>query len=210
MIGIDNFLVFSITALIFIMTPGIDTIFILNKSISQGKRAGIFSTIGTNSGVLLHTLFAALGLSLIVAQSALAFSLVKYAGALYLLFLGISALRSRDKKMDFDKKAPVKESDWKNFRTGFMTNILNPKVALFFLSFFPQFIKKEYSESPVPFIILGCTCALLGMIWFLTLTFFSALFSQRLKNNPGFNQYLNKASGMVYVGMGIKVAITEK
>ena len=209
MVGIENYTLFLITALLFIMTPGIDTVFVLNKSISQGRTAGIYSTFGVKSGVLIHTLFAALGLSMILAQSAIAFSIIKYLGALYLIYMGISAVLSK-KKLDFAAPAPTPKSNIQNFYSGFITNVLNPKVALFFLSFFPQFIKKEYFNSPVPFVTLGITYAVLGLMWFLTITYFSSMFSARLKENPRFNNWMNKASGAVYILMGIKIAMTKK
>ncbi|MBQ0768888.1 MAG: LysE family translocator, partial [Bizionia sp.] len=138
--GIENFMTFIITALFFVMTPGIDTIFVLNKSIGQGKKAGVYSTLGINTGILVHTLFAALGLSLIVAKSATAFSVIKYIGAAYLIFIGISSLLSKKgvvKTVAADQKM---NTGRQNFVSGLITNTLNPKVALFFLAFFPQFI----------------------------------------------------------------------
>ncbi|MBW8684174.1 LysE family translocator [Chitinophaga rhizophila] len=90
------------------------------------------------------------------------------------------------------------------------TNTLNPKVALFFLFFFPQFIRKEYFNSPAPFITLGITYAILGVMWFLIITYFSSMFSDRLKANPGFNKWMNKTSGVVYILMGIKIAMTKR
>lgn len=210
MLGIENFPFFIVASLIFVLTPGIDTVFVLNKSISQGKRAGIYASIGINSGILFHTVFAALGLSMIVAKSAVAFSTIKYIGAAYLVYLGIKAIFSKESKLNFNHNAGQDISDWKNFKIGFITNVLNPKVALFFLSFFPQFISKEYIGTPLPFIILGITHAVFGLIWFLLLSYFSAMFSYKLKENPKFNYFLNKFSGIVYILLGVKVALTKK
>lgn len=210
MLGIDNFLLFFISAVVFIITPGIDTIFVLNKSISQGKKAGIYSSLGISTGVLVHTLFAALGLSIILAQSAIAFSVIKYLGALYLIYLGVKAIFSKTDKINIEKIKKTTDSEWGNFKAGVVTNVLNPKVALFFLSFFPQFIRKEYIETPIPFIVLGMTYAILGLVWCIFLGFFSALFSSKLKESPKFNYWLNKVSGVVFILMGVKVALTKK
>lgn len=210
MTGIENYWLFMVTAFIFIMTPGIDTVFVLNKSITQGRKSGFYATMGLKSGVLVHTLFAALGLSIIVAQSALVFSIVKYMGALYLVYLGVKSLLSKQGKPNFAPMAASRSSNRENFKTGFVTNILNPKVALFFLSFFPQFIKREFLETPTPFVILGLTYAVLGVLWFLMISSFASIFSERLKRNPKFNDYLNKFSGIVFILMGIKVAFTKK
>lgn len=209
--GIINYFTFVITAFIFIITPGIDTMFILNKSIVQGKKAGVYSTLGLNTGVIFHTIFAALGLSLIIARSAMAFEVLKYAGAVYLFYLGISKLISKDTAIITADTAEVKEvTSRQNFVSGFVTNILNPKVALFFLAFFPQFIDPNLINSPVPFIILGLTCAVMGSAWFFMLTFFASYFSKSFTNNPKSGFWLNKTSGLVFILMGIKIALTKR
>lgn len=209
MTGIEHVEIFIITALLFIITPGIDTVFVLNKTIGQGKKAGIYSTLGVNSGVLIHTIFAALGLSLLIAKSAIAFMILKYAGALYLIFLGIQKLNS-NKKIVFNNDKNKIMSNRKHFFSGLVTNTLNPKVALFFLSFFPQFISKSEIENPIPFIVLGVVYAIIGVIWFLCLTYFSSLFSQKIQGSERFNKWLNKISGLVFILMGVKVALTRE
>ncbi|MDO7743909.1 MAG: LysE family translocator [Pedobacter sp.] len=209
--GIINYLTFVITAFIFIITPGIDTIFILNKSIAQGKKAGIYSLLGLNTGVLGHTLFAALGLSLIIAKSVIAFSVIKYLGAAYLIYLGVSKLLSKESLLDVDPLLEKgSDSNRKNFVSGFFTNILNPKVALFFLAFFPQFIAPELINDPKPFIILGLTCAVIGSLWFLLLTLFAAYFSSYFKEHPKSGNWLNKITGLAFVGMGLKIALSKR
>ncbi|BDS11787.1 LysE family translocator [Aureispira anguillae] len=209
MYGIENWEVFIFTALLFIMTPGIDTVFILNKSISQGRKAGIYSTVGINGGILVHTIFASLGLSLVIAQSAIAFMVLKYVGAAYLIYLGFQQLLS-NKELKLKASNPPQLSNKQHFFSGLVTNTLNPKVALFFLAFFPQFISKELMGSPLPFIILGTTYAFIGLSWFLLLTLCASIFSKQLKNNTKFNYWLNKVSGLIYILMGIKIALTKK
>ncbi len=211
MFGIDNFMAFAITAVFFIMTPGIDTIFVLNKSITQGAKSGIYATLGVNSGILVHTVFAALGLSIIIAKSALAFSAIKYAGAIYLIYLGATKLLT--KKHSFDNleiKSSVIESRKKNYLSGVFTNVLNPKVALFFMAFFPQFIRPEAMESPLPFILLGVSYALIGLLWFTILSLFTSIFSEKLMNNHLFSKWMDKVSGLIFILMGIKIALTKR
>jgi RhtB (resistance to homoserine/threonine) family protein len=208
--GVENFLTFIITAQFFIMTPGLDTIFILNKSIGQGKKAGVYSTLGINTGVLIHTVFAALGLSLIIAKSVLAFALLKYLGAAYLIYLGIAKLVSKEIIINTDAIKKTTKSSKHNFISGVVNNVLNPKVALFVLAFFPQFIKRDQINSPVPFIILGVTYAVMGVIWFLMLTFFASTFSKKLVNNPQASKWINKLSGSAFILMGLKVALTKR
>ncbi|MBB6463213.1 LysE family translocator [Flammeovirga kamogawensis] len=202
--------VFVVTALIFVMTPGIDTIFVLNKAISEGKTIGVYSTLGINVGVMVHTFLAAMGLSIIITQSAIAFQLIKYCGAAYLFYLGISSLVNK-KELNIDLgKGKEQKSNKEHFFNGVVTNVLNPKVALFFLSFFPQFIKEEAIGNALPFLILGSVYAFIGVVWFLIITYFSTLFSRKLRSNKKFNTYLNKCSGIVFLMMGIKVLFKNK
>ncbi len=200
---------FAATAVLFIMTPGIDTVFVLNKSISQGKKAGIFATLGINGGIMVHTILAAMGFSMLVAKSATAFMIIKYIGAAYLVYLGVMKLISKE-KLNLTTTIEEEKSNTEHFFSGLITNVLNPKVALFFLSFFPQFIKPEAMQEATPFIILGMTYTLIGIIWFVVLTYVSQAFSSKMKTNEKFNNWLNKISGAVYILMGIKVALTKK
>lgn len=210
LIGVENLLTFIITASIFVMTPGLDTIFILNKSISQGKKAGIYATLGINTGVLVHTVFAALGLSLIIAKSVFAFALLKYVGAAYLVYLGITKLISKETIVNTDAIKKQIKSSKHNFISGVINNVLNPKVALFVLAFFPQFIKREYISSPIPFIILGITYAILGITWLMMLTLFASTFSKKLADHPKTDKWINRFSGATFILMGLKVALTKR
>lgn len=206
--GIENFITFMLTALVFVITPGIDTVFVLNKSIVQGRKSGIQATFGINTGVLAHTVFAALGLSVLLSKSDFAFIIIKYVGFVYLIYLGYLKLKNNKEVLniasDLSENKRVKSDFW----SGFFTNTLNPKVALFFLAFFPQFIAADQIENPIPFLLLGVTFALIGTIWYLGLTFFASTFTDKIKSNPNFNIYLNKVSGIVFILMGIKIMLT--
>src|ERR1700743_3255445 len=133
--GIENFLTFMATTLFFIMTPGLDTVFILNKSIGQGRKAGIYATLGINTGILVHTTFAALGLSLIIAKSVIAFTVLKYLGAAYLIYLGITKIVSKETIVNTGAVKKSANTSKQNFISGVVNNVLSPKVALFFLAF---------------------------------------------------------------------------
>lgn len=204
--GIENFITFLVTALLFVMTPGMDTVFVLNKSISQGRKSGVFATFGINVGVMSHTLLGALGVSVLLSQSDLAFTMVKYVGALYVVYLGLSKLINKNGLLA-EVSENVKHSSKNDFWSGFMTNSLNPKVALFFLSFFPQFISPTQLENPIPYILLGVTYASIGIVWYLTLTFFASVFSVKIKNNTKMGLWINKISGLVFVIMGIHIIL---
>ncbi|MCE7053901.1 LysE family translocator [Algoriphagus sp. AGSA1] len=207
MMGIENGLAFMVTALIFIMTPGIDTVFVLNKSISQGRKSGIYAMLRVNAGVLTHTLFAALGLSVLIAKSAFAFMLIKYLGAVYLVYLGFMKLRNNENLMSVSTGNHTESKQKNDFWSGFLTNTLNPKVALFFLAFFPQFIKPDQFENPIPFMLLGLTYALIGICWYLIVAVTASTFSQKLMDRPASGLWINRVSGCAFIGMGIKIAL---
>ncbi len=205
--GTENLMTFIITALFFIMTPGIDTVFVLNKSISQGAKSGFYATLGINSGVFVHTFFAALGLSILIANSTFALTFIKILGAGYLICIGL--FKFKNKKEFFSaNKTKVRISSKNDFWSGFLTNTLNPKVALFFLAFFPQFIEASQISNPIPFFFLGTIYALIGVVWYLILSLFASAFSQNLKNNPQSSYWLNKLSGLVFIVMGMRIAFT--
>lgn len=208
--GIENFFTFFVTALIFIMTPGIDTLFILNKSIGQGRKAGVYATLGINSGIIVHTAFAALGLSIIVAKSALVFMMIKYLGAIYLIYLGVSKFIKPSAELSLTTEKESSSSNKAHFVSGLITNVFNPKVALFFLAFFPQFITPSKINSPLPFVILGITYAITGIAWLLILTFFASTFSKKLSAEQKVSQWINRTTGAVFVLMGIKIALTKR
>lgn len=206
--GIENFITFMLTALIFVMTPGIDTIFVLNKSIGQGIKSGVYASLGVNTGVLLHTFFAALGLTVLLSRSVLAFTVIKYVGFVYLVYLGISKLKNSKTVIGINTKNVPQKKGQNDFWSGFLTNTLNPKVALFFLAFFPQFISPAQLENPVPFVILGFTFAIIGTVWYLGLSFFASTFTHKIKHNPNFSIWLNRISGLVFILMGIKIIMS--
>ncbi len=216
MFGIENYLGFILTGILLNITPGSDTMYIITRSVSQGKKAGLYSVLGIVSGILVHTVLAALGLSIILANSPLAFTIVKYIGASYLCYLGFKMLINRSESVIADnlpnteKLTQAKTLNYKQiYRQGVLTNTFNPKVALFFIAFFPQFIDPSYAHSTLSFLILGLIFALTGLIWCLCLALLASRFSEKLRENPAIESMLNKFSGVVFIGLGIKL-LTEK
>ncbi len=204
--GIENFIAFLVATVLFVLTPGIETVFLINKSISQGRRSGVYTSFGLNTGALVHTLFGALGLSIMVAKSAIFFALIKYLGAAYLIYLGVAKVMSKKGLIADTNEEHKKDSAKSSFTSGFVTNILNPKVALFFIAFFPQFISPTEIENPVPFIILGVIYATMTTVWYLVLTSFAGSFSTKIKENEKIGVRLNKVSGAIFVLMGLQIA----
>lgn len=216
MFGIENYLGFVLAAILLNLTPGSDSMYIITRSISQGQTAGFYSVLGIISGILVHTLLAALGLSVLLANSPTAFMIVKYIGASYLCYLGVKMLMSKQQPLigaslqENGKPSSAKTLDyWQIYKQGMLTNTFNPKVALFFLAFFPQFINPNYANNMVSFIILGLTFAVTGFIWCLCLALLASKFSENLRKKPSIEAILNKISGVVFIGLGIRL-LTEK
>lgn len=216
MFGIENYWGFILTGILLNITPGSDTMYIITRSVSQGNKAGLYSVLGIVSGILVHTVLAALGLSILLAKSPLAFTIVKYIGASYLCYLGLKMLRSKAESViaegltHDEKLTQTKSLDYKKiYKQGVLTNAFNPKVALFFLAFFPQFIDPSYADSTISFLILGLTFAVTSLLWCLFLTLLASRFSQKLRENPAIESRLNNISGLVFIGLGIKL-LTEK
>lgn len=208
--GIIHFETFMLAGILLNLTPGNDTVFILSRSIAQGRRAGIWSVLGISTGSMVHTLMAALGLSVIIAQSALAFQLVKYAGAAYLLYIGVRMLLDRS-QLNMEGAASSEPVNTRRiYREAVLTNVLNPKVALFFLAFLPQFIDVSHRTDPLPFILLGLTFTGTGTVWCLMLAMFSAQLANRLRHNPRWGIYLNRACGIVLIGLGLKLVMPDR
>jgi len=209
MFGIHNYCLFILSGILLNMVPGQDTLYIVGRSISQGRRAGIISVLGISSGCLIHTLAAAFGLSAILAVSSHAFVTVKFIGAAYLIYLGIRMLfgDAARNEQAIDKPAPA--SEWMIFRQGILTNVLNPKVALFFLAFLPQFIDAHSGPKMVAFIILGLTFIFNGTLWCLIVAWFASAFSRRLRERPSTGSWLKRAAGALFVGLGLKLALDK-
>ncbi len=210
MTGIINFETFIIAGILLNLTPGNDTIFILSRSIAQGKQAGIMSVIGIATGSIIHTTLAAFGLSIIIAESIIAFNIIKYAGAVYLVFIGYKMLTDQSQLNAGNTLTEKKVNLKKIYRDAVITNVLNPKVALFFIAFLPQFIDPTFAKTVLPFLALGITFTITGTILCLILANFASIISHKLKNNKKLSGFINRTCGAVLIGLGIKVALTNK
>lgn len=205
MFGIIHYEMFLIASIILNITPGSDTIYVLSRSIAQGRLTGIYSVLGTSAGCVIHTVLAALGLSVILAQSALVFMMVKTAGAVYLGYLGVTMLLAKDTLAAAQPNAAMSPKD--TFCQGLIIDVLNPKVALFFLSFLPQFIDPQNSYGMLPFLILGITFIVTGALWLLCVVYFSAKVTTFLRKKT---KLMNKVCGSIYLLLGVKLLASEK
>jgi len=205
MFGIIHYEMFLAASIILNITPGSDTIYVLSRSIAQGRRTGIYSVLGTSAGCVVHTVLAALGLSVILAQSAMVFMMVKIAGAVYLGYLGLTMLLAKAPLAAAPTQAAMSPKD--TFWQGLIIDVLNPKVALFFLSFLPQFIDPQNSYGIIPFLILGLTFIVTGALWLLFVVYFSAKVTTLLREKTN---VMNKVCGSIYLLLGAKLLAAEK
>jgi threonine/homoserine/homoserine lactone efflux protein len=206
--GIHDFGLFLAAGVLLNLTPGPDTVYILGRSIAQGREAGIASALGICVGSIFHTCAAALGLSAILATSAVAFVAIILLGGAYLVFLGIKMFLDRREKLslpsNFSQLTSVAA-----FQQGVLTNVLNPKVALFFLAFLPQFIDPGSSAKLLAFLLLGLTFVTTGTIWCLILAWFASAFSDRLRANETIGRWLNRAIGALFIFLGARLATAK-
>lgn len=209
MFGIENYTAFIIAGIILNLTPGADTIYILGRSVAQGKKAGYMSVYGIVTGCLVHILLAAFGLSAILSHSTTAFLMIKYAGVAYLLYMGIKIFVDKDEKLSESLKNE-ELSYIKIYRQGMFTNLLNPKVALFFMAFMPQFINPAYAEGSLPFIILGLTFLATGTIWCLFLAYASSYITKKIRTNEKTGRFLKKINGLIFIGLGVKLFFQKR
>lgn len=207
---VEHFTLFIFMSILLIILPGPDTAIATKNTLSFGKAGGIKTILGTCCALFIHTFAAVVGLSAIIVKSALLFSIFKYVGAIYLIYLGIKALLSIKKVENtsaIENKNEQKEENISCFRQGFLTNILNPKVAVFFLTFLPQFVDSS-NNTLIPFLLMGITYAILTAIWFLLYVFLINQISVFMKK-PSTQRIIQGITGIVLVGFGIKLALEK-
>jgi len=209
MFNIGNFYLFLTVSILINISPGPDMIYTAARSLSQGTKAGVLSALGIFTGCLVHITAATFGLSKIIEESVLIFSIIKYAGAAYLIYLGIRALVSK-KKNESDIRSLPSMSNPKIFVQGMTTNILNPKVAIFFLSFLPQFINPQSSHVQGQIAFLGFWFDAQGTCVLLLVATVTGAFRNLLQKNPGFWQWQEKITGIILIALGIKMLFTKK
>lgn len=208
MFGTQNLSVFLVAAISLNLLPGADTLYIIARSIAQGRKAGFVSVLGINTGLFLHTTAAAFGLSAILATSATAFTIVKWIGAVYLIYLGIKMFISDNVQENVDITTE-NTSLWNIYYQGVLTNILNPKVALFFLALLPQFVDPASSYKVLSFFFLGCLFITTDTLWTLLLALLSAKASGVVRSKTKLINIARKITGVIFIGLGIKLATEQ-
>lgn len=211
--GIHHFSWFVLAAMALVLTPGQDTMFIIGRSLSGGLRAGLAAACGVTVGGIVHTVAAAFGLSVILATSAWAFTLVKIAGAAYLVYLGAKLVLSRPAAADdalaargLSASAERGSAPRQAFVQGILTNVLNPKVALFFLAFLPQFIDAANGPQPLAFLLLGGTFLVMGAVWCGVLAVAASRLRHFFERHPRARVGMDRVVGVMFLGLGARLA----
>ena len=210
MLGIHDLWLFVLSGLLLNITPGPDTLYIVGRSSAQGWPGGAVAALGIGAGALVHICAASLGLSAILAASAAAFTAVKIAGAAYLVYVGISLIRSKSSTRKPAAASGNRPASMRGiFFQGFLTNVLNPKVALFFLAFLPQFVSSDAPSKPLAFLFLGAVFDFNGTIWNLLVAWSTARISSRFGTGDHFKTWFNRCVGGLLVFVGIRLALAH-
>ncbi len=216
MLGIHEFWLFVVSGLLLNITPGPDTAYIVGRSVQLGWRGGAAAALGISCGCLVHVFGAAIGLSALLMASSAAFTLIKWAGAAYLCFIGVSLLLSRlqadaDKALaGHDAMAPRQTLSLRQvFWQGALTNVLNPKVALFFLAFLPQFVAAHSPHKAAAFLLLGLIFIFNGTLWCLGVAAFAARAARRIKQSGRAQLWINRALGALFIYIGVRIATLQ-
>lgn len=206
----ENFFLFVLMCVLLILLPGPDFAIVTKNTVTRGKFCGMKTALGTCCALLIHTTAAILGLSALIVKSAFLFSIFKYVGAIYLIYLGIKTFWSLRKKKDEVEVEFAQEGTLSNtscFKQGFLTNILNPKVALFFLTFFPQFVNTS-SDTFMPFLIMGITYTILTALWFIFYIYLIDYISAFIKNART-QRVIEGITGAILIGFGLRLALEK-
>ena len=209
MLGIHDLWLFVVAGLVLNITPGPDTAYIVGRSVQLGWRGGCAAALGISAGCLVHVFAAAIGLSALLAASATAFLAIKLIGAAYLLYVGAKMLVSRPSHEVAPSDTKPMMSLRQVFWQGALTNALNPKVALFFLAFLPQFVDADAPSKPLAFIALGVVFITTGTLWCLGVAAFAAKAAGRMRASSRAMLWIKRALGVIFIGLGIRVAFTQ-
>ena len=191
-----------------IISPGPDMIYVITRGMAHGRRAGMLSAIGIVCGILVHTTAAALGLTLILQTSAFAFLIVKFIGAAYLIYLGIKAWQDK-RTFRLQASAPIVGSG-ALFWQGVLSNVLNPKIAIFFLAFLPQFADRASAHVALQMVVLGLIFAFFGLCFLLVVGYSSGAIGRWLTQRPEYARAFQRIAGGILITLGVQLAFTEK
>lgn len=206
---IDTLLVFAAACLALYLAPGPDMLYIASRSLGQGRRAGLLSCIGIAAGLLVHMTGTALGLSTLLALWPVVYAIVKWLGVAYLFYLGIRTLLARD-PVHVDPAATAHDSAWRIVRQGFLVNLLNPKIALFFLAFLPQFVDVARGAFAAQMFFFGLLFNAGGFVWIVLLALGFGSLGDWLARKPHVWTWQRRITGGLLVGLALQLAFSER
>ena len=209
MIDTSYWILFFGAAIALNLAPGPDLVYIVSRTLAQGPRIGLASAAGVCTGAFVHVLAAAFGLSAVLATSATAFTVIQYAGAAYLLYLGVQALRSRGTNFAAAGEAVPAVTIGRAFRQGVLVDLLNPKVAIFFMAFLPQFVRPGHGSTSLQLVLLGALVIVVAMVVEALFVFGAARASAVLRRRRQASVWLDRAFGSVLVALGLRLALAE-
>jgi len=204
---VPDIALFLVASALLAVAPGPDIVYVLTRGIAQGRKAGFAAALGFATGCIFHTLLAALGVAALIRSSPLAFDLVRYAGAAYLIWIGIQALRHASSFALAE--GGESKAYWTIFKQSVLGNALNPKVTLFFLSFLPQFVNTEAGNVGAQMLLLGVVFMAVTVVVFGAVAFFSGWIGDWLRRKPAIASRLNVFAGITFIGLGIRVALPD-
>jgi threonine/homoserine/homoserine lactone efflux protein len=210
-LGTHDILLFILSGLLLNVAPGPDFAYIVGRSTQLGWKGGVTAALGIGTGVLIHVASAAMGISALLAASATAFTIVKFFGAAYLVYIGTKMLLTQGKS--YQSQLSVQSASVSLamvFRQGFITNVLNPKVALFFLAFLPQFIDTDASSKVLAFLVLGLIFDLNGTLWNVLVAWISARAARTIHETPQLHRWIDRLLGTLFIYLGIRLALFQR
>lgn len=209
MIELSSLYIFIGATVLLCLAPGPDNIYVMTQGITRSKKAAFVTTLGLSSGIIIHTTAAAFGISVIFQTSQLAFDLVKFAGAIYLAYLAYMVFKHRNEPLAFKEKEKSKELK-ALYLKGFIMNILNPKVSIFFLAFLPQFVNIQNGNIPLQMMTLGLIFMVCTVVIFSFIGIISNILGEKIVSNPSLSRYLNIITAGVFVSLGLKLAFSQR
>lgn len=206
--GFINFPLFLVSSILIIIAPGPDFIYVTTRGISEGRKAGLLSALGISIGLLIHTLFAAFGLSTLIQASRLAYLIVKYIGAGYLIFIGIKVLLNKKNVKKENTKSDIKKTNV--FKQGVITNVFNPKAIVTFMAFLPQFVNVKIINPIGQFITLGMILSIMAILWFGIIGYFAGSIGTYIRKNIRIQNWITRVSGLVMILLGLRLALKKE
>ena len=203
-----NLALFVVASWILVVTPGPDMLYVITRGISQGRKSGVVSAIGVTLGILVHTVFAAFGFAVILKTSAVAFGVMKYLGAVYLVYLGVKTIKDKKRLAMNSHHRPT--SLRTVFAQGILSNVLNPKIALFFMAFLPQFVVAEKGHVALQMVWMGVTFAFFGVVFLTLVGYFSGAIGGRLSRNRILSERLSRVTGGLLIALGIRLVFVDR